>query len=68
MKNDIIWNENGVKVLLFDSIPIENYIFSLLHVEIGVGNKIVYSYFECINEIIKPLIQDELNMTNIVIN
>ena len=31
----------SVKKLLFDSVPIENYLFSLLHVEIGVGNKIV---------------------------
>ena len=27
--------------LLFDAVPIENYKFSLLHAEIGVGNKIV---------------------------
>ena len=26
--------------LLLYSVPIENYIFSLLHAEIGVGNKI----------------------------
>ena len=31
--------------LLFDAVPIENYIFSLLHAEIGVGNKIVENYF-----------------------
>ena len=27
--------------MLFDSIPIENYNFSLLHAEIGIGNKII---------------------------
>ena len=32
--------KGNVKKLLFDSIPIENYIFSLLHTEIGVGNNI----------------------------
>ena len=57
-----------VKTLLFDSIPIENYIFSLLYVEIGVGNKTVYSYFELINEIIEPISEYELNMTNMLIN
>ena len=45
------YEKNGnVKTLLFDSVPIENYIFSLLHAEIGVGNKIVYTYFDWINE------------------
>ena len=37
--------KGSVKKLLFDSVPIENYIFSLLNAEIGVGNKIVYTYF-----------------------
>ena len=41
--------KGSVKKLLFDSVPIENYIFSLLHAEIGVGNKIVYTYFDWIN-------------------
>ena len=36
--------KSSVKHLLFDSVPIDNYIFSLLHAEISVGNKIVYIY------------------------
>ena len=36
--------ERCVKTLLFDSIPIENYIFALLHAEVGVRNKIVYIF------------------------
>ena len=60
--------ERCVKTLLFDSIPIENYICSLLHVEIGDGNKIVYSYFESTNERIEPICEDELNMVNFLIN
>ena len=36
--------------LLFDAVPIENYIFSLLHAEIGVGNKIVENDFLWITE------------------
>ena len=38
----MIWHpikKCSVKTLLFDSVPIENYIFSLLHAEIDVGNK-----------------------------
>ena len=53
-----------VQTLLFDSVPIENQFFSLLHVEIGVGNKIIYSYFEWINERIEPISEDEVNMIN----
>ena len=41
-------DKGSVKTLLFDSVPIENNIFSLLHVEIGVGKKIVYTYFDWI--------------------
>ena len=39
-----------VKTLFFDSIPIENYVVPFLHVEISVGSKIVYSYFEWNNK------------------
>ena len=31
--------------MLFDRIPIENYLFSLLHAEIGIGNKIISSFY-----------------------
>ena len=43
VNNNMTANENkGMnQPLLFDAVPIENYIFSLLHAEIGVGNKIV---------------------------
>ena len=36
--------------LLFDAVPIENYIFLLLHAEIGVGNKIIENIFLWITE------------------
>ena len=36
--------KSSVKTLLFDSVPIENYIFPLLHAEIGVGNKKIYIF------------------------
>ena len=64
-KNMISYEKKGsVKTLLFDSIPIENYIFSLLHAEISVGNKIVHTYFDWINERIEPITDDELELTN----
>ena len=31
--------KGSVKILIFDSVPIESYISSLLHAEISVGNK-----------------------------
>ena len=52
-----------VRTLIFDSIPIENYSFPLLHTEIGTGNKIVHSYFERINERIELISDDGVNMT-----
>ena len=56
--------KGSVKKLLFDSVPIENYIVALLHVEIGVGNKIVYTSFDWIYERIEPITDDELELTN----
>ena len=54
--------------MLFDFVPIENYIFSLLHAEIGVENKIVYTYFDWIRQRIKPIFDEELAVTNVLIN
>ena len=60
-KNMTSYEKKGsVKTLLFDSIPIEYYIFSFFHVEIGVENKIVYTNFDYINKRIKPITDDEL--------
>ena len=59
----MIWHpikKCSVKTLLFDSVPIKNYIFSLLHAEIGVGNKIIYTYFDWINERVEYITDDEL--------
>ena len=56
--------KDSVKKLLFDSVTIENYIYSLLHTEIGVGNKVVYTYFDLINKRIEPKTDDELELTN----
>ena len=52
-----------VKTLLFDSVPIENYLISVLHAESDVGNKIMFPYFEWINERIELISEGEVNMT-----
>ena len=54
--------------MLFDSIPIENYIFSLLHAEIGIGNKIINSFYRWISKYIEPLSNEEIEMTNNLID
>ena len=60
--------KGSVKTLLFDSVPIENYIFSLLHAEIGVGNKVLDSYFKWINERIEHIDDEELELSNDLID
>ena len=54
--------------MLFDTIPIENYIFSLLHAEIGIGNKIISSFYKWITTYIEPLSVEEIEMTNTLID
>ena len=54
--------------MLFDKIPIENYIFSLLHAEIGIGNKIISSFYKWITTYIELLPVEEIEMTNTLID
>ena len=54
--------------MLFDTIPIENYIFSLSHAEIGIGNKIISSFYKQITTYIEPLSVEEIEMTNKLID
>ena len=54
--------------ILFDTIPIENYIFSLLHAEIGIGNKIISSFYTWITTYIESLSVEEFEMTNTLID
>ena len=51
--------------MLFDSIPIENYICSLLHAEIGIGNKIMDSFYSWITKDIEPLSNEKIEMSKI---
>ena len=46
--------------LLLDSVPIQNYIFSLLHAEMGVGNKVVENHFLWITERMEKLLRKKL--------
>ena len=54
--------------LLFDAVPIENYLFSLLHAEIAVGNKIVENYFLWITERMEKISEEEVILTNCLID
>ena len=54
--------------MLFDTNPIENYIFLLLNVEIGIGNKIISSFYTLITTYIEPLSVEEIEMTNTLID
>ena len=62
------WKKGINQPLLFDAVPIENYIFSLLHAEIGVGNKIIENYFLWITERTEEMSEEEVILTNCLIN
>ena len=62
VNSNMIANEKkGInQPLLCDAVPIENYICSLLHTEIGVGNKIVEIYFLWITERMEKCLRKKL--------
>ena len=45
-------------VPLIDAIPVDHIIFPLLHAEIGVGNKVLDSFFECVNYRVEHLSEE----------
>ena len=49
---------------MIDSIPIDHIIFSLLHAEIGVGNKVLDSFFEWVDYRVEKLSREEINARN----
>ena len=53
--------------MLFDSIPIENYIF-LCYMRIGIGNKTINSFYDWITKYVQPLSDKEVEMLNILID
>ncbi len=46
---------------LFDSVPVENYILSLLHIIIGMGNTLVDSFLAWIDQWVEKLEQTEID-------
>ena len=52
---------------IFDSILITNYIFSLLHTEIGIDNKIINSFYDWITTYFEPLSEEEVDRYNVLI-
>ena len=54
--------------MLFDTISIENYIFTLLRAEIGIGNKIISSFYTWITTYIELLSVEEIEITNMLID
>ena len=70
VNNNMTVNEKkGInQPLLFDTVPIENYIFSLLHAEISVCNKIVENHFLWITERIEKMSEEEVILTNCLIH
>ena len=54
----------GGEKIFIDSIPIDHVIFSLLHAEIGVGNKVLDSFFEWVDYRVEKLFQEEISARN----
>jgi len=52
---------------LFDAVPVENYIVSVLHILIGVGNTLLESLLEWIEERIEAVSMPEIIARNEVI-
>jgi hypothetical protein len=54
------------KVPLIDAVPIENYILSILHIIIGVGNSLLNVFHEWIEWRVEKLTQGEVTHRNTV--
>ena len=54
--------------MLFDSIPIENYIVSLAHAEKGIGNKLIILFYDWITKHVEQLSDVEVGMYNVLIS
>ncbi len=52
---------------LFDAIPINNYVLSVLHIIIGIGNSLVDFLFEWIESRVEKLTNDEVAARNSVL-
>ena len=54
--------------MLFVSIQIENFIHSLLHAEIGIGNKIINSFYNWITKHVELLSDEVVELSNVLID
>jgi hypothetical protein len=52
---------------LFDAVPVCNYILSILHIIIGIGNSLVGSVFEWIEERVEKMTAEEIEARNSVL-
>ena len=52
---------------LFDAVPIQNFILSILHIIIGVGNKFMFSFLEWVEERVEQLSEPEILRRNSII-
>ena len=52
---------------LFNAIPINNYVLSVLHIIIGIGNSLVDFMFEWIESHVEQLTNDEVAARNSVL-
>ena len=64
VRNEVVdtpGNKKGiVEKPLIDAIPVDHIIFSLLHAEIGVGNKVLDSFLEWVDYRVEKLSQQEI--------
>jgi hypothetical protein len=61
-----LWNEI-LKRPLIDAVPIENFILSVLHIIIGIGNTLIDGFFEWIEWRVEKLTQEEVVHRNAVV-
>jgi hypothetical protein len=52
---------------LFDAVPVENFIVPVLHILIGIGNALIDSFLDWIEERVEVVTQPEIVMRNAVI-
>ncbi len=52
---------------LIDSVPIENFILSVLHIIIGMGNSLISSFLEWVEERVEKLLPNEVEARNRVL-
>jgi hypothetical protein len=52
---------------LFDAVPVSNYVLSVLHIIIGIGNSLIDGLFEWVEERVEQLTVNEMEARNSVL-